>query len=569
MADYDFDVVIVGAGIAGSLLAYKLADNKRKVLIIEAGSGVQSRQDFLENYYGGGWPFPNQEKAPQQGFITDQWRNPDPTINYWEQVGKVAYDSNYERRAGGTTLHWLGTAMRFVPADFQLASKYKVAGAKDWPISYEELEPWYTEAEKEIGVAGDSSGSNPIDGQRSTPYPMPRVPPSYLDDQIAPKVNGQEVNGVKLLVSPTPQARNTIGYDSRPPCMGNTSCVPICPIQAKYDGTVTLAKAQKSGATLWVQTVVDQITIDPTSNEVSSVHYKRWDGSSGTVTARRYVIAAHAMETAKILLMSNWKTLPDGTRIAAANSSDQVGRNLMDHVCQLSWGLSNEPLYPFRGPLSTSGIESFRDGDQRSQRAAYRIEIGNDGWSWPKGAPQSIVTDAVASGRFGAALRSAVQDAGTRQIRMAFELESLPLPDSRVQLSELVDPLGIPRPKVSFKLSDYTMDGYVESRDSALKIFKLAGVDDKTTIDPAGPGFFEYKGEQYEFRGAGHMIGTYRMGTEAKDSVVDKYLRSHDHNNLFLLGSGVFPTTGTANPTLTITALTLWAAQTINQDLST
>jgi choline dehydrogenase-like flavoprotein len=169
---------------------------------------------------------------------------------------------------------------------------------------------------------------------------------------------------------------------------------------------------------------------------------------------------------------------------------------------------------------------------------------------------------------FGKSLRSAVQDSGTRQIRMAFEMESLPLADSRVQLSDLLDPLGIPRPKVSFKLSDYTMDGYAESRDSAQKIFGLIGINDTTTIDTHGPGYFEYKGQQYEYRGAGHMIGTYRMGNDPTDSVVDKYQRSHDHNNLFLIGSGVFPATGTANPTLTITALTLWAAQTVNQDLS-
>ena len=240
----------------------------------------------------------------------------------------------------------------------------------------------------------------------------------------------------------------------------------------------------------------------------------------------------------------------------------------MDHVCQLSWGLTKDPVYPFRGPLSTSGIESFRDGEQRSTRAGYRIEIGNDGWSWPKGSPQSIVADAVNSGEFGKALRSAVQDSCTRQIRMAFEMESLPLADSRVQLSDLVDGMGIPRPKVSFLLSDYTKDGYVESRDSALKIFGLIGVQDQTTIDPDGPGSFEYKGQQYEYRGAGHMIGTYRMGADSGNSVVDKYQRSHDHSNLFLIGSGVFPTTGTANPTLTITALTLWAAQTVNQDLA-
>jgi glucose dehydrogenase len=567
MANYDFDVVIVGAGISGAILASKLASSTCRVLLIEAGEPLQNRQNWLNQYYAGNWPYPTAKDAPQQGDPGPDWRN--PQTNYWQQLGPLAFDSNYERRTGGTTLHWLGTSMRFVPYDFKLSSHYKVPGAMDWPVTYDDLEPWYVAAEKEIGVAGDSSGSNPIDGKRSANYPMPMVPQSYLDQQISPKVNGQSVNGVPLLVSATPQGRNTIGYDNRPPCMGNTSCVPICPIQAKYDASVTLKKALAAGATLWTQTVVTRVTIDTQNgNKISGVAFKRWDGSTGTVTGRRYVLAAHAIETAKILLMSQWYSKPDGTQVTAANNSDQVGRNLMDHVCQLSWGLTPSPVYPFRGPLSTSGIESFRDGTPRQTRAAYRIEVGNDGWSWPLGSPQSDVVNAVKKGQFGKALRASVQDLGTRQIRMAFEMESIGLAGSRVQLSKLVDPLGIPRPMISYQLSDYTMKGYAESRSVALQIFKLIGIQDLTQIDKTAPGYFQYQGQDYQYRGAGHVIGTYRMGDNKGNSVVDKFQRSWDHGNLFLVGSGVFPTTGTANPTLTIAALTLWAAQTIRQDLA-
>jgi glucose dehydrogenase len=565
MTDFDFDVVIVGAGIAGSILASKLASSNYKVLLLEAGDPLQNRQNWIDRYYGGGWPFTSSQFAPQQDDPGSNWKDPAFNVNYWHQVGPLAFDSTYERRAAGTTLHWLGTAMRFVPLDFKLRSHYNVPGAMDWPITYDEIEQWYTAAENEIGVAGDNSRSNPIDGTRSAKYPMPMVPQSYLDQQIARKLNGQRVNGATLLVSPTPQARNTTGFDKRPPCMGNTSCVPLCPIQAKYDASVSLKKALAHGATLWAQTVATGVNISTQDGDrISGVSYKKWDGSMGTVTARRYVLAAHAIETAKILLMSPWR----GAQITAANSSDQVGRNLMDHVCQLSWGLTEDPVYPFRGPLSTSGIESFRDGPERQARAAYRIEIGNDGWSWPLGSPQSTVVDLVRNRSFGKALRTQLQNHGTRQIRMAFELESLPLAESRVQLSHLLDPLGVPRPMISYSLSEYTMKGYAESRDLALKIFNIAGIKDFTQIDKSAPGYFQYQGQEYQYRGAGHIIGTYRMGDSKTNSVVDKYQRSWDHKNLFLLGSGVFPTTGTANPTLTIAALSLWAAQTIKEDLS-
>ncbi len=576
MTQVDYDVVIVGAGFAGAMIASKTAAAGLRTLIIEAGPPVAPRQTWIDNFYSGQWPFPGSLQAPQQNDPDQNWK--DPNRNYWVQTGRFGFDSTYDRRAGGTTLHWLGTAMRFVPKDFSLASTYQVKGARDWPFGYDDLEPWYAAAEQEIGVAGDSALLLPIHGKRSQPYPINAVPASYLDQQVAAAVNGRSVTvggqSIPLQVTATPQARNTTAYDNRPACMGNTSCVPICPIQAKYDATIHLARATSrqlsTPATVWYQTVVTGVSIDAATSQVSGVTFKRWDASVGQVTARRYVLAAHAIETAKILLNSPWKTLPTGERVTAANSSDQVGRNLMDHICQVSWALMPTPVYPYRGPIATSGIETLRDGPLRSQRAAYRIEIGNDGWLWPTLAPQSTVTDLVNQGLFGQALREAVTDNGTRQIRMAFEMESLPLPTSRVTLSTVDDQLGIPRPQIAYDLSDYTLDGFVESFSTASQIFSYLGIDPKdnfTRADENAPGFFEYKGKAMQFRGAGHILGTTIMGDDSRTSVVDKLQRSHDHDNLYLVGSGNFPSTGTANPTLTIAAMALWAAKTITGEL--
>ncbi|MGO4779531.1 GMC family oxidoreductase N-terminal domain-containing protein, partial [Lysobacter sp. 2RAB21] len=131
------------------------------------------------------------------------------------------------------------------------------------------------------------------------------------------------------------------------------------------------------------QTVANNIRLQ--GDQVSGIDYLTYDSQtgpstgSGTAVGKRYVLAAHAIETPKLLLMSNRNP---GFGNGVANSSDQVGRNLMDHVMYLAWGLSKDPIYAFRGPLSTSGIETLRDGAFRSQRAAYRIEIGNEGWNW-------------------------------------------------------------------------------------------------------------------------------------------------------------------------------------------
>jgi choline dehydrogenase-like flavoprotein len=581
MTQYDCDVLIVGAGISGAMIAYKAASAGLKVIVLEAGVPFELRQPWIDGYYQNGWPFDSEAAAPQQNDPGIDWKN--PKANYWEQVGPVGFDSTYERRGGGTTLHWLGTCMRFVPNDFKVQSVYHAPGAMDWPVSYDDLEPWYCAAETEIGVSGYNTAQYPFEGKRSKPYPMSPLPQSYLDQTFMAALDGKPVNAfgtqTPLTVGITPQGRNTAAYDSRPPCMGNSSCVPICPIQAKYDATVHIKKAQtaKVPAQIRFRSVVTSLVIDNATAQIAGVNYLTWGGSGsgehgtggGTLTARTYVVAAHAMETVKILLNSPWHTA-SGV-FTAANSSDQVGRNLSDHICQLTWALAPKPVYPFRGPLSTSGIENFRDGPFRSKQAAYRIEIGNDGWSWPTGAPQTDAQTLIAQGLTGTALRAAVADRSTRQIRMAFEMESLSLASSRVTLSNLKDQLGQPRPRVAYNLAPYTLDSFVQSVDVANQMLNLIGVkpgENFTVANPGSPGYFEYGGKPYQFRGAGHVIGTYRMGSDPKTSVVDGNLRSHDHANLYLTGSGTFPTTGTANPTLTIAAMSLRTAQTIVSSLT-
>jgi choline dehydrogenase-like flavoprotein len=191
MSNYDCDVLIVGAGISGAMIAYKAASQGFKVIILEAGIPFDDRQPYIDAYYRDGWPWPSAELAPTPADPGSDWNV--PSNNYWVQTGAYAFDSTYERRAGGTTMHWLGTCMRFVPNDFKLHSHYNVKDAMDWPIDYAELEPWYTAAETEIGVSGDSTNQYPFEGPRSKPYPMPPIPASYLDQQFGAKLNNNKV----------------------------------------------------------------------------------------------------------------------------------------------------------------------------------------------------------------------------------------------------------------------------------------------------------------------------------------------------------------------------------------
>ena len=534
----DADVAIVGAGIAGAMIATRLAAAGVKVVVIEAGPRVQ-RGDAVTQFMHAAVKvpesaYPNTAYAPHP--------RSDNLDSYYVQTGPQKFSSTYLRQVGGTTWHWLGTCLRLVPDDFQLATKFK--RGVDWPIGYAAIEPWYAQAEDEIGVSGDSTQD--LGSPRSRAYPMPEIAPTYLDKQVAAAFAGTPYE-----VRSTPQGRNSVVRDNRAPCCGNNSCIPICPIQAKYDATVHVARAEAAGVRLMPQSVVSFVEVAP-DGTIAALRYKRPDGSGGRITAKTFVIAAHAIETPKLLLMSKQARAPDGV----ANASDQVGRNLMDHPIQLSYALSGAPLWPYRGPLSTSGVENTRSGDWRATRPSFRIEIGNDGWSWPTGAPIADAQELAGKGLRGAALQKALFERTSREIRFGTLTEQLPDPANRIVPDPtLRDALGIPRPRISYRIDDYTKAGLAEARRIHQDAFARMNATE-----------IQHNPDEH-FQGAGHVIGTTRMGKDARTSVVDADLRAHDHRNLFLVGSGVFPTSGAANPTLTIAALALRSVDAIKQSL--
>jgi choline dehydrogenase-like flavoprotein len=530
------DVVIVGSGVAGSLAAAKLAGQGVKVLILEAGPRVR-RPIALAQYRGAlikipESPYPETPYAP--GPRSDR---PD---GYFLQNGPDTFEATYLRQVGGTTWHWLGTTLRFVPDDFRLRSRFGVA--VDWPVSYDDLEPWYCEAERELGVAGDPGAA--LDAPRSRPYPLPPIPMSYLDRRVATALAGSEYT-----VQPTPQARNSARYQDRPPCCGSSSCIPICPVQAKYDATVHVAQAERAGAELVEQAVVSLVEIG-SDGRVSGVRYKRPDGTEARAAGKVYVIAAHGIETPKLLLQSRTAERPGGV----ANASDLVGRNLMDHPSRLSWALAGEPLWPYRGPLSTAGIESPRAGQWRAEHASFRVQLDNRGWAWPAGSPDRTVQTLLERGLRGAALDHALADRSSRELSLATMAEQLPSPGNRIVPDfDHRDAIGLPRPRISFHVDAYTRRALDHGRRVHEAVFAAMKATEVQHADALVP--------------AGHVMGTCRMGRDPKTSVVDPDLRAHDHPNLFLLGSSVFPTGAASNPTLTIAALSLRAVDAIRRSL--
>ncbi|NWE22140.1 GMC family oxidoreductase [Pseudomonas sp. P7548] len=609
MSTEQADVVIVGAGLAGSLIAYQLGLAGVKVLVLESGPQIPpNRNQYLERFYTATLktpesPYPPvstlsparnpaEQNAPRATIadLINGWNNPD--VSYLVQKGPMPFTSTYERVGGGTTWHWVATCLRMLPHDFQMKSLYGVG--MDWPIGYNDLQSAYCRAEAEIGVAADVADQAylGITFPSNYQFPMTSIPLSLVDGSFVSAVQGQSFDGLPLVVSPTPAGRNSQPYAGRRVCAGNTNCTPICPIQAKYDATITMNNALNTGnVRVLYKTVASKVTVaaDSTISGIEFIQYQLGDGpatATGVATGQRYVIAAHAIETPKLLLNSTSSTWPKGV----ANSSGQVGRSLADHPIYLAWGLMPEgkTVFPYRGPVSTSGIESLRDGAFRSQRAAWRIEIGNEGWNWPIGDPYTTVADLIdgtnvsrtnplpsstvpSQALFGTALVQQLNNLLTRQFRIGFLVEQVEKdPDNAncyiVPSSQYKDRLGIPRPEIHYDLSDYTKEGFKQARLLASHIItELLGATELT--QDIQPGVFDYQGQSYSYQGAGHLMGTYRMGNDPATSVVDKYQRTWDHKNLFLVGDGVFPSTGTSNPSLTIAALAIQAGDTLCNEL--
>ena len=392
-------------------------------------------------------------------------------------------------------------------------------------------------------------------------------------------------------MSGSASSANSEPYRNRRACAGNTNCIPICPIQAKYDPTIALNDAMATGFVKMRELTVASEIVFGENGRISQINFIRYKDDitldagpkpeRGFVKAKIYVIAANAIETPRLLLMSK-----NGGRTnnGVANSSDMVGRNLMDHPYYVAWGLAPEPLYPYRGPLITSGIGDLCDGPFRSERGAFRMDIGNEGWNFviasvAGGTDPNITTLDFVNGMnrsklnpgsqalFGTELVKRLNEKFTRQFRCGFLIEQTPDRDNRVTLSEIRDGLGLQRPQISYDLSEYTRKGFVAAYRFKNLLFRRMGIseeNDFTTVGPDDPTRFEEeidgKKVVLNYTGAGHIMGTYRMGNDRANSVVDKFQCSHDHKNLYLVGSGTFPTGATANPTLTIAALSLRTA---------
>lgn len=672
------DVIIVGTGIAGSLIAKLLTDHvfdpkkgkmihradaqkgdevrELSILMFEAGleagleldsvSSMTNYNEYMRTFYlqeakVPNSPYPNLKQAPSPNVL-----DMEPIIppfpdkkGYLVQFGPMPFASDAIRVGGGTTLHWLGTTPRMLPNDFHLKEKY--GRGMDWPITYNILKPYYEMAEFEIGVSGNVSKQEyPISESMEQYYgdyvfPMDEIPQSYMDQKIIDGLSGTSVQlnfeNIPLMLVPSPQGRNStpnpkygktkiikaessesgyklvldgsgkeeykaLGAVWNPymgeRCEGNASCVPICPVQAKYNALKTLKKAlykinenenlsRNPYIEVKAQSVVYKLSVDQSDKEkISKVHLRRYASREKTdfvedvidTSDSIVILAANAFENPKILLNSKYTVIENGQKVekTVANSSDQVGRNLMDHMVMLTWGLFPEPIYSYRGPGSTTNISSFRDGNFRSEFSAWISPLDNWGWSWPTFSPGSDLSEFLGEGLFGEDLKEALTYRLSRQVLFHFEIEQLPNPNNRVTINDqYLDVLGIPRPVIHYELTDYEKRAMEEAKLASDQMFERLDIEDFTTYNATDNNTFVYNNVRYSYNGAGHIVGTHRMGSTPEDSVTNSYCKSWDHPNLYIVGAGNMTTLGTSNPTLTLSAFTIRSVESILADLET
>ncbi|MFQ5704603.1 MAG: GMC family oxidoreductase [Gemmatimonadales bacterium] len=524
------DFLIVGAGAAGGVLAKELSVAGFTVLVLEQGPRLEAK-DFEHDEFK---------------YFFRSWLNNRPDLQ--PQTFKAGPDAEPRQGAGGVVYHRLvggGSVMftsnywRFKPIDFNERSVLgPIAGTgfADWPITYEDLEPYYTKAEWDLGVSGEPG---PFDPPRSRGYPTPPLPVKSSGVLFE---RGARALGFHPQVAP--MCIISEPYKGRAACQHCGYCSGFgCEHRAKSSTLfTTIREAEATGrCEVRPESYVRKIEIDKSGRVIGAVYFDD-DKVEHFQPARVVIVSANGSETPRLLLLSKSNMFPDGL----ANSSGVVGTNLMFNGNASTTGVFERPLNDWKSVMATRMIWDFYETDPK--RGFY----GGGGvdaryWGYPLmvangGLPPDAPT-------WGAEYKSMLHHHYSRMMNTDVHSTSLPVSTNRIELDpELRDDWGLPALRVTYK--DHpddtaTIKFFVER---AIEIMEAAGA-----LRTWGPTNFE---QQIGY----HLLGTCRMGNDPKTSVVDKYHRTHDVPNLFLCDGSSLVTGGRGQPTETIQALAYRAA---------
>lgn len=519
-----YDVCVIGSGPAGGVLAKELAEAGAKVALVEAGR-VMTAQDF--HYHAWPYDFPTRQK-PRPYYPSEVTQS----IRY-ENCDHIFVDRI--RAVGGRSIHWNAVCLRFAPQDFRERSEQGIE--EDWPLSYEELAPYYAHVEKMIGICGERNNLEILPDAVSYLPPIP----FRCSEAIVQKACARM--GIPMI--PVRKAVLTVPYDNRPPCHYCGHCMEGCDVGAIFTvPNSMIPKAQKTGNfTLLANRLAREIKVDREgrAHAVSVIHTttKREE----EVRARIFAVCCATIESARLLLNSKSPQHPNGL----ANSSDLVGRYLTGHINSMTYGylkdLVGTPPINNDGATDHAYIPRFNLNRQKCDYAGgygYQMEFG--GFMYPYHARYLK--------GFGESFKKRVRYLEPGFYQMGGYGKVLARPENRVTVDpHQVDPYGIPIPVIHFRFSDNDRALWNEMREKAKEILDEAHCEVIIDASPEPTGF------------ASHETGTCRMGHDPRTSVLNAYCQAHDVKNLFVVDGSCFTTFPEKNPTLTIMALAVRAAR--------
>ncbi len=530
-AQTEIDFVIVGSGAAGGIIAKELSTAGFRVLVLEQGPYLRER-DFEHDEL---------KYLRQRAISNDYKRQPNTFRRTEKEKAKLQPAIIYGRQVGGGTVQFTGNYWRFHEIDFIERSRWgpiSGTGFADWPITYAELEPYYTKAEWELGVSGLAAAS-PFDPPRSKPYPLPPLPiksSGVLLERAARKLGWHAF--------PAPMAILSRPYRGRGGCVHCGFCQYFgCEVRAKSSTLATVIReAERTGrCEIRPNSYVRKIELDK-AGRVSGVIYFDEQGREVFQKARALVLCANGVETPRLLLMSKSNLFPQGL----ANSSGKVGKYLMFNSHASARGLFEHPLNEFKSVAVSRVIHDFYDSDPK--RGFY----GGGGLdarfvSYPINfALQGLPPDAP---RWGAEYKRLLKEHYTHTLNVSAHATSLPVETNSVSLDpEVKDAWGLPAVRITYKDHPEDMKTMKFFQQRCRELLEAAGAIKIWTR--------EVREQSFGF----HLLGTCRMGNDPKDSVVNKYHRAHDVPNLFICDGSSLVTSGRGQPTCTIQALAYRAA---------
>ena len=531
------DFAIVGSGAAGGVIARELSQAGFSVVVLEQGPrlgpGDFEHDELKYNYLSGITCDP---KVSPQTFRED--------ASQLAQRPPMGNSLVYARIVGGSSTHFTANYWRFHENDFNersLLGGIPGTGFADWPITYQELEPYYTKVEWEVGVSGLAYAS-PFDPPRTKPYPMPPLPvksSGVLLERGARKLG--------LHPFPAPMAIVSQLYRGRPGCAHCGFCIAFgCEVMAKSSTLYTMIPEAEATGRCEIRPLsyVYHVALNQ-RGRTTGVHYFDQDKRDQFQRARAVVVSANGGETSRLLLNSQSGRFPQGL----ANSSGLVGKYLMFNQGSQVHAQFEHELNEYKSVQVTRILHDFYDADLK--RGFY----GGGGIDARMG-PQPVGW-ALASGaelpRWGAEYKERLEGF-PRAMIAAGHCTSLAQETNSVSIDPtLKDAWGIPAIRVTYKdhPDDLAMAKFLQDR--ALEIMQAAGAQKA------------WRAGQRFARGGVHLLGTCRMGNDPAASVVDKYHRTHDVPNLFICDGSSFVTSGRGQPTMTIQALAFRAAEHIGR----